>query len=321
MNEGVSVIICCYNSDWIIARTLSALKKQIMPPGLKWEILLVDNNCVDNTVQIAQETMSDSIIPFRVVKEIVPGLLNARKKGVAEAKYSILVYCDDDNLLSSDYIRTMYEIMRDNPVIGAVGGLGIPEYETSPDKIVMDNPWDYALGSQKGHKDWLFGAGVTLRTEIVRDIYSNQKMYLTGRCGNRLLSGDDSELILSVVLRGYKIYPTDAVSFTHVLKSSRLTKEYYLKMKEGLVLPIPAFTTMRAAIGGIPFIRVVRIYLGLYISWLVNFFLTNKEKRNYAQETIRLWKFWGIGKLYSIYNEWSRIKRNRECHVSSHITR
>ena len=32
--DGVSVIICCYNSEWIIARCLEALKAQIVSEGL-----------------------------------------------------------------------------------------------------------------------------------------------------------------------------------------------------------------------------------------------------------------------------------------------
>ena len=80
--DGISVIICCYNSDWIIARCLDALKAQIIPIDLLWEVVLVDNNCSDATVQIAKETMLDSGVDFSIVSEPEPGLMNARKRGI-----------------------------------------------------------------------------------------------------------------------------------------------------------------------------------------------------------------------------------------------
>ena len=79
---GVSVVICCYNSAWIIGRTLDALKNQNVRDGLSWEIVLVDNNCIDETVSVAQKTMEGCGIPFRIVEEKNPGLANARKKGI-----------------------------------------------------------------------------------------------------------------------------------------------------------------------------------------------------------------------------------------------
>ena len=89
--DGISVIICCYNSSWVISRCLDALKKQIVSEDINWEVVIVDNNCSDNTVEIANASLSTSGLDYTIVKESEPGLLNARKKGVSVVKYSFII--------------------------------------------------------------------------------------------------------------------------------------------------------------------------------------------------------------------------------------
>ena len=86
MERGVSVIICCYNSAWIIQRTLESLKTQRFRFSIPYEIVLVDNKCTDNTVAIAEDTMENGEIDFKIVRENKPGLANARRKGIKEKR-------------------------------------------------------------------------------------------------------------------------------------------------------------------------------------------------------------------------------------------
>ena len=312
--NGVSVIICCYNSAWIIERTLEALKCQKVRKGLLWEIILVDNNCTDDTVEKSQKSMQDCPVPFIVVKEKKSGLANARKRGIAKAKYDIAIYCDDDNLLCPDYIDTMYGIMLSDPQIGAAGGKGIAEYQVEPDEIVRKNSGAYAVGSQKSHDCWLYGAGVTLRTNLVKEIYEHQRCYLMGRKGKELLSGDDSELVMSMVVRGYRIAPTDDVYYTHVLKANRLTAEYYEKLLIGLVRPAPVFDVFRAVIYDDSFKSILYRYYESVRAVLWSFWRYNHADayrvRVQHKERLARYNYWGLLKLWWIYMSWKHIKKN-----------
>lgn len=316
MEKGLSVVICCYNSGWVIGRTLNALKKQNVDHELSWEIILVDNCCSDNTVELAKRTMKDCTIPFKIIKEERPGLANARRKGILKVRYDIVIYCDDDNLLSERYVQTMHDIMRSDERIGASGGKGIAEYQVEPDKIVKDNPGAYAVGSQEDHDCWLFGAGVTLRTTLVREVYNTQHCYLMGRKGGELLSGDDSELVMSMVLRGYKIAPTDDVTFIHVLKANRLTADYYKKLLVGLERPFPVFEVYRMVIKGESFKLLLNKYYMLYRAYLGSYIHftrpTAKETRKHYGEILSRYQYWGIFTLWKIYREWEGIKKKYE---------
>jgi hypothetical protein len=57
-----------------------------------------------------------------------PGLAYARRRGVMEAAYEYIVFCDDDNWLAPDYLSIAREILFD-PKVGAAGGQAEPEFE------------------------------------------------------------------------------------------------------------------------------------------------------------------------------------------------
>ena len=49
IKDGVSVIICCFNSSWVIEKTLEGLLNQKNINSIDYEIIVVDNCSNDNT--------------------------------------------------------------------------------------------------------------------------------------------------------------------------------------------------------------------------------------------------------------------------------
>ncbi len=74
----------------------------------------------------------------RVVREEKLGLTHARVRGFREAKGEIVVMVDDDNELKPDYLEKAAEKMGKNPLLGAIGGKALPEYETEPPEWLKD---------------------------------------------------------------------------------------------------------------------------------------------------------------------------------------
>ena len=102
--DGISVIICCYNSSTLLPRTLEHLALQDVPENILWELIIVDNNSNDDTAEVARKEWEKYKIdiPFKVVYESNPGLSYARQKGVKEASFELLLFCDDDNWLEKN---------------------------------------------------------------------------------------------------------------------------------------------------------------------------------------------------------------------------
>src|SRR5204862_1563308 len=87
------------------------------------EVIVIDNNSNDNTDLVAQRTWErlGSPLEFRVIREPRPGKTHAQRTGLTEAKNEIIVFCDDDNWLSPDYLTVAKEIFSDLRIGGGSG--------------------------------------------------------------------------------------------------------------------------------------------------------------------------------------------------------
>ncbi|MBU2061626.1 MAG: glycosyltransferase family 2 protein [Bacteroidetes bacterium] len=234
LKQGVSIIVCCYNSESTIERTIDALIKQ--KTNFKYEILLIDNLCTDNSIVIAKKKLSKSGCSYKILIEDTPGLTNARKRGVFNARYNILVFCDDDNFLSENYIQIVFEEFSNNKTIGAIGGKGIAISSINLPEWFEKYRSSFACGPQGENGDvtksrgYLYGAALGVRTELIRNIFLSTKLVLSDRKGNKLLSGGDSEITVKIALEGHKLFYFENLTFQHYLHNQRLNLKYLEKL-------------------------------------------------------------------------------------------
>jgi glycosyltransferase involved in cell wall biosynthesis len=241
LNTGVSIVVCCFNSSKVISPTLRALLNQKLPTSLNIEIILIDNNCTDNTVQVAKKELVNTKIECRFFKEDKPGLINARKKGVEQAKFEILVFVDDDNILDPNYVNIVHRIFLEKPEVGAVGGMIEPFPESAPPPWFTDYLGVYACGSQANYSGkvsktrmMLVGAGIAFRTHILKSIFKLDKpLYLVGRTGNIMLRGEDAELCMRCVLLGWELWYEESLKLQHYILTNRLNWNFLINVRRG----------------------------------------------------------------------------------------
>lgn len=112
----LSIVIPVYNEEDHIKACLDAVAKQTVMPE---EVIVVDNNCTDKTIEIARS------YPFvRVVKEPRQGRGHARSKGFDEAKGDIIGRIDADSRILPNWSERVKKTFEDDSVVG-VGGLGL----------------------------------------------------------------------------------------------------------------------------------------------------------------------------------------------------
>jgi glycosyltransferase involved in cell wall biosynthesis len=239
--KGVSVVICCFNSRHRIVPTLEhlALQKGIEFP---WEVILVDNNSTDGTSEIAIETWNknNSPCPFRVIKELRPGTMHARKKGIEVSNYRYLLYCDDDNWLNENYIKTAFSTIGMDERISAVGGIGFLEFEKAPPDWIAKFVKKFGGGPQ-GKRDgditfdkgFLYTAGAVLDRIWLDRLYSSGfESSLKGRDGKSLVAGEDTELTFALKLIGGKLHYSSQMHFKHFMPNGRMTWKYLKKLEK-----------------------------------------------------------------------------------------
>jgi glycosyltransferase involved in cell wall biosynthesis len=230
----VSIIICCYNSAIRIKRTLEHLA-QLHLGNLCCELILVDNNCTDNTVDLASRiwVTYSSPFPIKVVTEMIPGLSNARRAGVLASQGEIIIFCDDDNWLDKNYVVRSFKIMGDDNNIGALCGTNIatadivfPEWFTTYQKFYAVGVMSFESGDVT-HNGWIWGAGMVFRRKIMIDLWeSGFKHHTTDRKGSELSTGGDVEICKWLIFCGYKLIYDSSLLLYHFIPKERISLEY-----------------------------------------------------------------------------------------------
>ena len=109
-----SVVIPCYNESAYLADTINSLRAQRFRGG--WEIVVVDNNCTDDTAEIARG------LGVRVVTEDRQGVCNARQRGAEASSGEIIVSADADTIYPPDWLSTIDASFRADKRVVAVAG-------------------------------------------------------------------------------------------------------------------------------------------------------------------------------------------------------
>ena len=157
-----SILICCYNSANIIEDTLRHLATIVIPDKCEAELIVVDNNSKDGTASIVNEIWKSlgSSFPLEIWKEGNQGKSFALKTGVKKSKGDIIIICDDDNHLHSDYLLQIQSIVETHkhfsifgPAITAVSNSALPDWFTKEQGY-------YAIGQPHREFEERFGYGI-----------------------------------------------------------------------------------------------------------------------------------------------------------------
>lgn len=231
---GISVILCTYNGAAKLPTTLDYLAQQNVNGLFEWEIVFVDNNSTDRSIEVAQETWQQYKIqvPLLVYKENTPGKYYAFQLAIAKASYDLFVICDDDTGFQEDYLARVFHLLTTHPEIGAAGGcslLKLPQGTTGPDWLPLDYE-PFALGKQADQtgyvplkKGRLWGAGLASRTELYKKLYTDFPSLLIGLPDKKAMISEDTEFCARIILDGGKLYYDENLVLHHMLDSSKLT--------------------------------------------------------------------------------------------------
>lgn len=235
----LTVVICCYNSASRLPRTLSHLVKQHNIDGLNWELLIINNNSPDDTSSVAAKVWQElkTAVPLRIVDEPKAGITAARKTGVIEAKGEFILFCDDDNHLSSNYFHEAIRTIRQDSAIAVVAGNGQPAWIAPPP------PWiDHCLSflackpqttvKQDAGVTGFYSAGMLARRQALMEVYQTFDLALSSRSGTKKLGGgEDLELCLLLSILGYRLWGNPLLTFGHEIAVERLNWRYIKSLR------------------------------------------------------------------------------------------
>jgi glycosyltransferase involved in cell wall biosynthesis len=248
MSEGVSVIICCYNSAQRLPEALRHLARQECSMSIPWEVLVVvDRATKDDTWKIA-ESFAEDFKPgqLRVVEEIRRGLGAARIGGMRVARYEFLTYIDDDNWVIPNWVEIVHRFFSTTPDAGALGGRGEAVFEggegpawfpTFAGSYAADAQYDKPgdITDQPSHLLW--GASLSMRKSVFEQLMATGfEFTCTERLGPKLYKlvsmrpVEDTDLCYGIKALGWRLYYRPELFYKHFLTKNRLTWTYFRRM-------------------------------------------------------------------------------------------
>ncbi len=97
---------------------------------MTWELLVVNNNCTDDTDGVI-ESFASTLPIRRLLRGAKPGQSNARNLAIREATGSYLVWTDDDTLVAPNWLESMAQRSR--------SGLRLPRVRRASRTLVPEH--------------------------------------------------------------------------------------------------------------------------------------------------------------------------------------
>lgn len=229
----LSVIICTYNRQKYIYNCLHSIANNTLETK-QYEIVLINNNSTDNTEAECNRFCTDyPQVRFNYFVETNQGLSYARNRGIAEAKGEVLVYVDDDAVVSKDYLLTVARFFAATPDAMATGGAIYPVYETEePEWMSVYTKALITAYKDEGSKivrlrgsKFPSGGNAAYR----REVFDRVGLFDTelGRKGTSLISGEEKAIFDKMKKLDMPIYYLPDMILYHIIPPSKLTKEYF----------------------------------------------------------------------------------------------
>ena len=239
--RGLTILIATYNASGMIEETLRRLAVMEKVPGLPWEVLLVDNNSVDDTVEKARKAWKEPV-ELRILHEAQQGAGYAAFRGMKEAGYDYIGFVDQDNWVRHDWmIKTVSHLdVAENAAI--ICAKGSPVFETKAPPWFTRYQQNFAVGPQsdsigaaKNLHSYFYNAASIMRKAAFDNLLRVGFIPLMkSRATNQLLAGDDTEIQILFKLQGWEVHFQDDICFDRYMPRQRLTFDYFRMMRLGM---------------------------------------------------------------------------------------
>lgn len=224
----VSIIVPVYNVKSYVGECVESLCRQTYT---NLEILLVDDGSTDGSGEVCDEYAGrDERI--RVIHQANRGLSGARNMGLDDARGEYIAFVDSDDLVSTNYVETLYELLMkyeaDIAACAYVKGTTEQLTDIREKVLSLDNGKEICMPSVKLLKQW---HGKYKQQETVawnklycREVWNGRKKIRFPESRNH-----EDVLISHLVVQGAKtiVLTTEILYFYRIRKGSiTLQTEY-----------------------------------------------------------------------------------------------
>ena len=162
VKNKISIVIPVYNEGDHLTACLQAIAAQTVAP---YEVIVVDNNSSDNSVEIAKQFNF-----VKIIKEKRQGVVYARGRGFDTARGEIIGRIDADTIIDSNWVAMLQRIFKNSNVdalSGAVTYHDLPWRRTVGRVDLNFRQW---IANGMGSEVFLYGSNMALRREAWQEV-------------------------------------------------------------------------------------------------------------------------------------------------------
>lgn len=161
----VSIVIPVYNCQSTIRRALMSIRNQTYRD---FEVIIVDNNCSDGTIDIITKEFAD-LPGLSIIKCGMQGIVPALNTGLRNALGHWIARQDGDDFWHPEKLQKQMTFLENNPNVGILG-TGINLYDTAGEKQdegTMGKPVNYPTDNNTIKNLLLYGQNPICHPSVV----------------------------------------------------------------------------------------------------------------------------------------------------------
>jgi len=228
----VAVLIATYNRATLLGDTLDVLATVQPPDGRRWEVIVIDNNCTDNTRDVVMSRIAGFPVPLRYVFEQRQGRSAALNAGFTATTAPLLLYTDDDVHVAKGWLRAGAEALAAG--WDYVGGPVSPMWEAPRPAWLHHTLYGTIAILDYGAEPFVFeerrrvplGANMGARRDLLERI-GGFRADLGRSNGKKILGQEVPELLARARAAGARGRYLPAMHVDHHVPAARLTKRYF----------------------------------------------------------------------------------------------
>jgi len=217
-NPKVSIIILAYNSRSTLKEILDkAIMSALTQNYPNIEVIVADNGSQDDTYEYIKDKYGTFVKVIKFDKNYGFCLGNNLAVKYVDPKAKYILFQNPDAILSQNYVKSLIEIMEQDPEIGAIQGLEVkPSGETLIGFLINSAGYYYEILLKKGSRlnqcvEVLHASGAALL--VRRYLFET----VGGFSPDYFLYFDEADLAFRFRALGFKILGCKNTSFIHMV--------------------------------------------------------------------------------------------------------
>jgi glycosyltransferase involved in cell wall biosynthesis len=229
MNDtpDVSVVVSTYNRALSLLLTLESLVRQETPPGLHYEIIVIDNNSTDNTRAVVEGVRPRGFTRLIYRFESRQGVSYGRNTGISIARAPIVAFTDDDNDVSPAWVATIKATLDAYPEIDVLGGPILPRWPSRPPDWLDRRHWSPLAIMDYGDRPFRSNAAMPICFLTANLAVRRETFARIGAFSPRFPRGQDHEFLLRFWRAGGQAWYVPALVAYARIQPDRLTRRYH----------------------------------------------------------------------------------------------